>query len=295
MSQAKLAGVIAAIAVLLLASVSLFTVDPRQRAILFRLGEIVRTDFTPGLYAMIPVYNNVRKFDARVQTLDAEPEAYLTKENKSVIVDSFVKWRIVDVARYYTATGGDDQRAGQRLRQNIQSGLRSEFGKRSIQEVISGDRAKIMEIMTVNANKVAGELGIEVVDVRLRRVDFPKEVSTSVYQRMEAERSRAAKDFRARGAEAAERIRADADRQRTVTLAEAYREAENLRGQGDAKAADIYAKAYGNDPEFYAFYRSLNAYKNTFSSTKGDMMVLDPGSEFFKYFKTPSGAASGKK
>ena len=278
-------GWIAGLAVLVfIASFSVFTVDQRERAIMFRLGEIVRTDFKPGLYFKVPVWNNVRKFDARIQTLETDPERYLTIEKKNVEVDSFVKWRITDVARYYSATGGDPARAGSRLFQTVKSGLRSEFGKRTIQEVISGDRAKIMDTMTVNANNDAKELGIEVVDVRLRRVDLPKEVSASVYQRMDAERARVAKDFRARGAEAAEKIRADADRQRVVVQAEAFREAERLRGEGDAKASEIYAGAYGADADFYALYRSLNAYKSTFNN-KGDVLVLEPESEFFGYFK----------
>jgi membrane protease subunit HflC len=283
MVQLRTGWIVGLAVVVFIASFSVFTVDQRERVILFRLGEIVRTDFEPGLHFKAPILNNVRKFDARIQTLDAEPERYLTIEKKNVIVDSFIKWRITDVARYYRATGGDPTRAGLRLFQTVKSGLRGEFGKRTIQEVISGDRAKIMDTMTVNANNEAKELGIEVVDVRLRRVDLPKEVSASVYQRMEAERARVAKDFRARGAEAAEKIRADADRQRVVIQAEAFREAERLRGEGDAKASETYAGAYSADPDFYALYRSLNAYKSTFNN-KGDVLVLEPESEFFSYF-----------
>ncbi len=274
------------LAVLVLAYASLFTVNQRERALLFRLGEVVRTDFKPGLYVMVPILNNVRKFDARIQTLDAEPEEYLTVEKKSVLVDSFVKWRIVDVARYYRATGGDQARAGGNLFQIIKKGLRDEFAKRTLQSVVSGDRAEIIDSVKIEATEQAKEFGIEVVDVRLRRVDLPKEVSGSVYDRMRTERARAARDFRARGAEAAERIKADADRQRTVIVAEAYREAERVRGEGDARAADIYAQAFGSNAEFYSLYRSLNAYKNIFRD-KNDMLVLDPGSEFFKYFKSP--------
>lgn len=284
MIQLRMGWIVGLAAVVFIASFSVFTVDQRERAILFRLGEIVRADFEPGLYFKVPVWHNVRKFDARVQTLETDPERYLTVEKKNVEVDSFVKWRITDVAQYYLATGGDPARAGSRLFQTVKSGLRGEFGKRTIQDVISGDRAQIMDTMTVTANIDAKELGIEVVDVRLRRVDLPKEVSASVYQRMEAERARAAKDFRARGAEEAEKIRADADRQRVVVLAEAFRDAETLRGEGDAKASEIYARAYGTDPDFYALYRSLNAYKTSFSN-KGDVLVLEPESEFFGYFK----------
>ena len=278
--------VIVGLVVLVLAYASLFTVNQRERALLFRLGEVVRTDFKPGLYVMVPILNNVRKFDARIQTLDAEPEEYLTVEKKSVLVDSFVKWRIVDVARYYRATGGDQARAGGNLFQIIKKGLRDEFAKRTLQSVVSGDRAEIIDSVKAEAREQAKEFGIEVVDVRLRRVDLPKEVSGSVYDRMRTERARAARDFRARGAEAAERIKADADRQRTVIVAEAYREAERVRGEGDARAADIYAQAFGSNAEFYSLYRSLNAYKNIFRD-KNDMLVLDPGSEFFKYFKSP--------
>lgn len=270
-------------------SFAVFTVDERERAIMFRLGEIVRDDYEPGLHFKVPFINNVRKFDARIQTLDADPERYLTSEKKNVLVDSFVKWKIEDVSRYYTATGGDATRAGLRLSQIIKDGLRGEFGKRTIQEAISGERDQIMSRLTESANEQAKEFGIRVVDVRVKRIDLPREVSESVYRRMEAERARVAKDFRSRGAEAAERIRADADRQRTILLAEAYRDAENTRGQGDAIAADLYAKAYNKNREFYAFYRSLTAYRNTMKD-KGDILVLEPDSDFFKYFDKSHGS-----
>lgn len=292
MGQVRTMGVAVLILILAIVSFSVYTVGQSQRGILFRLGEVVRAPVAPGLHFKLPFITNVRKFDVRVQTLEAEPERYLTKEKKNVVVDSFVKWRIIDVARYYTATGGDDARAGLRLYQIVKDGLRGEFGKRNIQEVVSGDRANIMAILTTTASKQARQFGIEVVDVRIRRVDLPKEVSTSVFQRMEAERARDAKNLRARGAEAAERIRADADRQRTIILADAFREAEQIRGDGDAQASRIYADAYGNDPQFYALYRSLNAYKNAFRSDRGDAMVLDPNSEFFKYFKGPGPSGS---
>lgn len=284
MGQAKtLVGIFIA-AVVVIASFALFTVDEREKAVLFRLGEIVRTDFEPGLHWQTPFVNNVRKFDARIQTLDAEPERFLTSEKKNVIVDSFVKWRIKDVSNYYTATGGDALRANLRLSQIIKDGLRGEFAKRTIQEAISGERAEIMDIITGLANKEAQAFGIDIVDVRIKRVDFPQDISDSVYQRMRAERERVAKDLRSRGAEAAEKIRAEADRQRTVIIADAYRDAEKLRGEGDASATEIYAKAYGKDVEFYSLYRSLNAYKTTFAN-KNDMLVIEPNSEFFKYFK----------
>jgi membrane protease subunit HflC len=288
MTPAKTAVLILAAVILWLGSMSFFVVDQRELAIKFRLGEFERADYKPGIYFKMPFINNVRKFDSRILTLDAQPERYLTFEKKNVIVDSFIKWRIADVANYYKTMGGDQLRAGQRLSQIIKNGLRDEFGKRTIQEAISGERAEIMDVITQQIEEQAKQFGIEVVDVRIKRIELPPEVSGSVYQRMEAERSRVAKELRSQGAEAAERIRADADRQRTVILAEAYRDAERLRGEGDAKAADIYAKAFSKDPKFYGFYRSLNAYKNVFSN-QGDVLVLDPNSEFFKYFKDATG------
>jgi membrane protease subunit HflC len=262
----------------------MFTVHEREKAILFRLGEIVKTDFTPGLYFKMPFVNNIRTFDARIQTLDAEPERYLTSEKKNVIVDAFVKWRIGDVERYFTSTGGDPNTANSRLAQIIKDGLRGEFGKRTIQEVVSGERKEIMDILTAQANEQAKTFGIDLVDVRIKRIDLAKEISDSVYRRMEAERLRVAKDLRARGAESAEVIRADADRRRTVILAEAYRESQTIRGEGDGAAAKIYADAYNQDKEFYGLYRSLDAYKKSFAD-KGDILILEPDTEFFKYFK----------
>ncbi len=284
MGQAKMLGGIVIFALLIVGSFSVFTVHEREKAILFRLGEIVKTDFTPGLYFKMPFVNNVRVFDARIQTLDAEPERYLTSEKKNVIVDAFVKWRIGDVERYFTSTGGDPSTANSRLAQIIKDGLRGEFGKRTIQEVVSGERKEIMDILTAQANEQAKTFGIDLVDVRIKRIDLAKEISDSVYRRMEAERLRVAKDLRARGAETAEVIRAEADRKRTVLLAEAYREAQTIRGEGDGAAAKIYADAYNQDKEFYALYRSLSAYRRTFAD-KGDVLVVEPDSEFFKYFK----------
>jgi len=269
--------------VVMVASASMFTVKEWERAILFRFGEIVKTDYEPGLHFKMPFINNVRKFDGRILTLDADPERYLTSEKKNVIVDSFVKWQIDDVSAYYTAMGGDALRANMRLSQVIKDGLRSEFGKRTIQEVVSGERQQIMNILTLNAEQQAADLGIKVIDVRIKRIDLSSDISNSVYRRMEAERARVAKELRSQGAEAAERIRADADRQRTVTLAEAYRDAQQIRGKGDAKASETYARAYNKDPEFYAFYRSINAYQTAFRS-KADVMVLEPDADFFKYF-----------
>ncbi len=288
MSPAKTISLILAAAIVWLGSMSFFVVEQRELAIKFRLGEFDRADYKPGLYFKIPFINNVRKFDSRILTLDAQPERYLTLEKKNVIVDSFIKWRIADVASYYKTMAGDERRAGQRLAQVIKNGLRDEFGKRTIQEAISGERAQIMNVINAQIEEQAKQFGIEVVDVRIKRIELPPEVSGSVYQRMRAERDRVAKELRSRGAEAAERIRADADRQRTVILAEAYRDSERLRGEGDGKAADIYAKAFSKDAKFYELYRSLTAYKNVFSS-QGDVLVLDPNSEFFKYFKDAQG------
>lgn len=284
-------GVIGLLALLVLGAFSIYTVDERQKAILFRLGEIVRTDLEPGIHFKLPLIYNVGKFDARILTLDEAPERFLTSEKKNVMVDSFVKWRIDDVGRFYQRTGGDERTAAMRLSQILKDGLRSEFAKRTVQEVVSGDRAQIMDILTENANRQVSELGISVVDVRIQQIELPAEVSGSVYRRMEAERARVARDFRSRGAEAAERIRADADRQRTVILAEAYRDAEVIRGEGDARATDIYAKAYSRDPEFYAFYRSLRAYRDTFRD-RSDVMLMQPDSEFFRYFKNPEQGAA---
>jgi modulator of FtsH protease HflC len=268
---------------------SVFTVDERQKAILFKFGEILSSDFEPGLHFKMPVINNVRKFDQRILTIDQQPERFLTAEKKDLIVDSFVKWRIADVEQYFKTTQGDENRAGQLLYQNINNGLRDEFGKRTVQEVIAGDRTEIMKIMTAEATEKARTLGIEVIDVRIKKIDLPARVSDSVYRRMRAERERVARDFRSKGAEAAERIRADADRQRSVILAEAYRDSEIVRGEGDAKATDIYAGAFSKDEEFFRFYRSVNAYKNNFSNAE-DIILLEPDSEFFRYFNESRGS-----
>ncbi len=269
--------------VLVVLSLSVFIVDERELAIKFRLGQIAETDYEPGIHFQVPIVNNVRKFDKRIQTLDADPERYLTVEKKNVLVDSFVKWRIGNVETFFKSVGGDVWVANQRLSQVVKDGLRGEFGKRSVQEVISGERDEIMAAITEIAGYQAKEFGIDVVDVRIKRVELPQEVSNSVFRRMEAERDRIAKELRSEGAEAAEKIRANADRQRTVILAGANQKAEKMRGEGDAKATEIYADAYSQDAEFYAFYRSLGAYENTFRSQK-DLLVLEPESEFFEYF-----------
>lgn len=267
---------------------SVFTVDERQKAILFKFGEILKSDYEPGLHFKVPVINNVRKFDARILTIDQKAERFLTAEKKDLIVDSYVKWRIVDVEQYYKTTTGDENQAARLLYENINNGLRDEFGKRTVQEVIAGDRTEIMSIMTAEATEKARQLGIEVIDVRIKKIDLPSRVSESVYRRMRAERERVARDFRSKGAEAAERIRADADRQRSVILAEAYRDSEITRGEGDARATEIYANAFGKDEDFFRFHRSLNAYKNNFSSSE-DIILLEPDSEYFRFFSESSG------
>ncbi|MDP3902820.1 MAG: protease modulator HflC [Methylococcaceae bacterium] len=281
MTQNKLLVSIAAL--LLVGSMSFFTVNETEKAIKFALGAIVKSDYTPGIYFKIPFYNNVKKFDARIQTMDSKPERFLTAEKKNVIVDSFVKWRIGNVKTFYTVVAGDIDQANLRLDQIIKDAFRGEFSKRNIKQLVSTDRQIIREILIKKSTALAADLGLEIIDVQVMRIDLPEEVSSSVFRRMEAERERVAREFRSQGAEAAERIRADADRQRVVTLANSFRDAEKLRGEGDAKSAEIYAKAYGANSEFFTFYRSLNAYKKTF--TGSDMMVLDPESDFFKYFK----------
>lgn len=275
--------------VAILVYASAFYVRQWEVALKLRLGEIVSSDYEPGLHFLVPVLNDVRKFDNRIQTFDTKTERFLTVEKKDVLVDSFVKWRIANVAQYFRATGGGNAaRAERLLGERINTRLRDEFGKRTIQEVVSGERGEIMTLLTKDADERAAELGIEVVDVRVKRIDLPAEVSESVYQRMRAERERVARDLRARGAEAAERIRADADRQRTEIVADAYRESEVLRGEGDAKSAEIYANAFQKNAEFYTFWRSLGAYRSVFENG-GDLMVLDPNSDFFRYLTTPSG------
>jgi membrane protease subunit HflC len=284
---------VALVVLFFLASSSLYIVDQRQQAILFQLGEVVDVKTSPGLYFKIPLAQNVRYFDARILTLDtAEPERFITSEKKNVLVDLFVKWRIIDVKQYYVSVRGDEMLAQTRLSQTVNSSLRDEFGNRTVHDVVSGERDKIMEIMRQKADADARKIGVEVVDVRLKRVDLPQEVSESVYRRMEAERKRVANELRSTGSAESEQIRADADRQREIILAEAYRKAQEVKGEGDAKATAIYADAFQANPEFYSFYRSLEAYKQSFNN-KGDMMILEPNSEFFKYLKD-SGRATGK-
>ncbi|MBY0575757.1 MAG: protease modulator HflC [Gallionellaceae bacterium] len=281
---------IAAVVTLVLLSMSAFVVDQRQDAIVFQLGEVVGVKTEPGLYFKVPLMQNVRYFDSRILTLDAaEPERFITAEKKNVLVDAFVKWRIVDVKQYYVSVGGDELRAKTRLLQTVNSSMREEFGKRTIHEVVSGERDQIMKVLRTKADADARKIGVEVLDVRLKRVDFPVEISDSVYRRMDAERKRVANELRASGAAEGEKIKADADKQREVILAEAYREAQKIKGDGDAKASALYAAAFGRNAEFYAFYRSLEAYKQSFKN-KSDVMVLDPSSDFFKYLKSPGKA-----
>jgi modulator of FtsH protease HflC len=284
-SRNTLLGAVAALAVII--SLSLFTVEERQTALRFQLGEIVEANYEPGLHWKWPLVNNIRKFDRRLQTLDTDPERFLTAEKKNVIVDSFVMWRIEDVRRYYTSVGGDPRQANIRLDQIVKDGLRSEFSRRTIQEVLASDREQIMRILSESLREQAAQLGIAAVDVRIKRIDLPPDVSASVFNRMRAERLRVAMEFRSRGAQEAEGIRADADRQGTVILAEAYRDAERERGEGDAEATRIYAEAFGQNPEFFSFNRSLTAYRQSFKDQK-DLLVLQPDSQFFRYFNQAS-------
>ncbi len=289
MSGKSMAGLVITLLVLVVGFNSLYIIKETDRAVLLRFGEIVDPDIAPGLHIKIPVVNKVRKFDGRVQTLDAQPQAYLTIEKKRLIVDSFIKWRVVEPQKYYTATSGDQFRAAERLFPSVDAGLRNQFGERTLTEVVSGERDELMVELTATLSNVAREeLGIELIDIRVKKIDLPQEVSNSVYDRMRTEREREARELRSRGQELAEGIRADADRQKAVIEANAYRDAQQLRGEGDALAARIYADAYNQDAEFYSFYRSLNAYKEAFSQ-QGDIMVLKPDSDFFRYLGQPDG------
>ncbi|MER2539813.1 MAG: protease modulator HflC [Azonexus sp.] len=279
--------------ILVVLAMSIFTVDQRQYALVFQLGEVKKVITEPGLNFKIPMIQNVRYFEKRIITLDNnEPERFITSEKKNVLVDSFIKWRIVDPKLYYISVGGDEARAKIRLNQTVNAGLREEFGKRTVHDVVSGERDKIMNQMREKADIDARTIGIQIVDVRIKRVELPNEVSDSVYRRMEAERKRVANELRSEGSAEAEKIRADADRQREVIVAEAYRDAQKAKGEGDAKATSIYAQAFAPNPEFYAFYRSLEAYRASFRN-KTDVLVVEPNSEFFKYMKN-SGHDKGK-
>lgn len=287
-------GAILATALVVMA-MSIFTVDQRQYAVVFQLGEVKRAISEPGLYFKIPMIQNVRFFEKRIITLDnAEPERFITSEKKNVLVDSYIKWRIVDPQLFYISVGGDESRAKTRLNQTVNAGLREEFGKRTVHDVVSGERDKIMNQMREKADADARKIGVQIVDVRVKRVELPTEVSEAVYRRMEAERKRVANELRSEGSAEAEKIRADADRQREIIVAEAYRDAQKIKGEGDAKATNTYAQAFGQNPEFYAFYRSLEAYRGSFKN-KSDLLVIEPSSDFFKYMKSGGrGADKGK-
>ena len=281
--------IVALVVVLLLLSFSLFTVDQRQAAMVFQLGEIVGIKKEPGLYLKVPLVQNVRYFDTRVLTLDAaEPERFITSEKKNVLVDYFVKWRVFDVEKFYVSFSGDELRSINRLAQTVNDGMRAEFGKRTVHDVVSGQRDDVMESLRKSADADARRFGVQVLDVRIKRVDLPSEVSESVYRRMDAERKRVANELRSTGGAEAEKIRADADKQREIIVAEAYRDAQRVKGEGDGRASAIYGEAYGKNPEFYAFYRSMESYRNSFRN-KNDLMVVQPNSEFFRYMKSSKG------
>jgi membrane protease subunit HflC len=281
--------IVALVAVLLLLSLSLYTVDQRQAAMVFQLGEVVKIHKSPGLYFKLPFVQNVRFFDTRILTMDAaEPERFITSEKKNVLVDYYIKWRVYDVEKYYVSFSGDERRAENRLFQTVNDGMRAEFGRRTVHDVVSGERDDVMNLLRGKADQDARRFGVQVMDVRIKRVDLPSEVSESVYRRMDAERKRVANELRSTGSAEAEKIRADADRQREILIAEAYRDAQRIKGEGDGKASAIYGAAYGQNPEFYAFYRSMDAYRQSFAG-KNDVMVLQPNSEFFRYMKSPRG------
>ncbi len=280
--KSTFAGLVLFILVVM-ASDSVFVVKETERALLLRFGEVVNEDLAPGLHFKLPYVNTVRKFDARVLTLTAEAQRYLTLEQKALVVDSYAKWRIVDVMKYYTNVTGEESRANNLLSQRINDGLRNKFGERDLQEVVSGQRDLLMEELTRELNlTVAEDLGIEVIDVRVKQIELPLDVRSSVYERMTSERQREAQQLRSRGNELAIGIEADADRQEAVLLVEAYRDAERIRGEGDALAAATYAAAFTKNEEFYAFTRSLNSYQESFSN-KGDILLIDPENEYFKY------------
>ncbi len=283
MSKTSMLSLIIVLVVLAIASSSLYVIDERQVGIKLQFGEIVETDIQPGLHFKMPLVQNVKKFDARILTLDSRPERFLTVGKKFVIVDSFVKWRIEDVRAYYKATAGNRWQATTLLSNSTNKGLRDEFAARSLTEVVSGERDQLMADITAKLNEqTLPEFGIRVMDVRVKGIDLPEDLSKNVYRRMSTEREREARETRSQGKELAEGIRADADRQKTIIVAEAYRDAETIRGEGDAIAASVYAEAFNRDREFYSFTRSLRAYQDTFQS-KEDILLLQPDSDFFRY------------
>jgi len=274
---------------------TLFVVDQRQYAIVFALGEVKKVINEPGLHFKLPPpFQNVIFLDKRILTLDTpEADRFITAEKKNILVDAFVKWRITDPRLYFVSFGGDERRAQDRMAQIIKAALNEEITKRTVREVISGERGKVMDAIRTKVSEEAKQIGGEIIDVRLKRVDYVEQINASVYDRMKSERARVANELRSTGAAESEKIRADADRQRTVILAEAYRDAENIRGDGDAKASQIYAEAFGQNPEFFKFYRSLEAYRNSFRN-RSDLLVLDPNSEFSRYFRSADGGAARK-
>jgi membrane protease subunit HflC len=287
MRRAAVGLFVAALVALALFSMSMYTVDMRKAAVKFQLGEVIAVQTEPGLYFLVPLLQNVRLYDMRIQTMESrDPERFLTKENRNVLVDSFVKWRVTDVRQYYITVGGDPVKAEARLAQTVNDALRAEFAKRTVHDVVSGERDQIMDVVAKKVDEDARRIGIEVVDVRLKRVDFVPEINADVYRRMESERKRVANQERAQGQAEGERIKAEADRQRQVIVAEAYRDAQRVKGEGDAQASRIYAEAFSRNPEFYSFYRSLEAYRQGLRN-KSDVLVLDPSSDFFKYFRGP--------
>lgn len=287
-------GIVGLIGLMILLS-TLFVVDQRQYAIVFALGEVKQVIRDPGLHWKLPPpFQNVLFLDKRILTLDTpEADRFITAEKKNILVDAFVKWHIVDPRLYFVSFGGDERRAQDRMSQIVKAALNDEITKRTVREVISGERGKVMDALRQKVTDEAKQIGVEIIDVRLKRVDYVEQINASVYDRMKSERARVANELRSTGSAESEKIRADADRQRTVLLAEAYRDAENQRGEGDAKASQIYAQAFGQNPEFYKFYRSLEAYRAGFKN-RNDMMVVDPNSEFLKYFKSP-GSGNSKK
>ncbi len=279
--------IVVIVLLLILTSLATFTVDQREHAVVFRLGEIVSVKEEPGLYLKAPLVDNVKFFDKRILTYDSRnPDRFITSEKENVLVDSYIKWRIIDPSKYYVSVNGDERQAERRLQQTVNDGLRAEFGKRTLLEVISGERSEIINILRDEADAQSRQIGVEVVDVRLRRVDLAVEVSDSVYQRMRVERQEVASKLRSEGFAESEKIRADAERDRDIIITQAYKEAQVIKGQGDAKASRIYADTFSKDKEFYDFYRSLEAYRKSFSS-KDDIMVLDANSDFFKYLRSP--------
>ena len=284
----KLSRVLVSIIVLLiLLSLSTFTVDQREFALVFRLGEIVSVKKEPGLYFKTPIVENVKFFDKRILTYESEqPDRFITSEKKNVLVDSYIKWRIMDPSKYYVSVNGDERQAERRITQTVNDGLRAEFGKRTIQEVVSGQRSEIMGILQERADSESRLIGVEILDVRLRRVDLPEEVSQSVYQRMNAERKSVANELRSQGFADSEKIRAVAEKERDIIITEAYKDAQKIKGEGDASASRIYADAFSKNQDFYDFFRSLEAYRKSFKG-KDDILVLDPNSDFFKFLKSP--------